>query len=71
MWTWPPVNSASIRSRAIMTSSAAFGMPPSPRREEIAPVLLALVDGVCAGETGGLGRATPIRDARTGEVVRD
>ena len=33
-------------------------------------VLLALIDGVCEGETGGERAPTPIRDARTGEVLR-
>ncbi len=40
-------------------------------RAALSLALLALVDGVCEGETGGLPSRTPIRDARTGAVVRD
>ena len=55
----------------VSTSANLSGAPPQRRREDLAPALLALVDGVCGGETGGLAAPTPIRDARTGAVLRD
>ncbi|MFQ6313091.1 tRNA threonylcarbamoyladenosine biosynthesis protein RimN, partial [Lysobacter capsici] len=39
-------------------------------REQLDRALLALADGMCAGETGGLSAPTPIRVAATGEVLR-
>lgn len=54
----------------VSTSANLGGEPPAFGREELAPALLALVDGVCEGETGGLAAPTAIRDARTGEVIR-
>ena len=54
----------------VSTSANLTGEPPAFRRDELSPALLALVDGVCEGETGGLAAPTAIRDARTGEVIR-
>jgi L-threonylcarbamoyladenylate synthase len=55
----------------VSTSANLTGEPPAFRREALSPALLALVDGVCEGETGGLAAPTAIRDARTGEVLRE
>lgn len=54
----------------VSTSANLAGEPPAFRREALAPALIALVDGVCEGETGGLASPTPIRDALTGAVLR-
>lgn len=34
------------------------------------PALRDALDGIVAGDTGGLERPTPIRDARTGDALR-
>lgn len=54
----------------VSTSANLSGQPPAFRREQLDPGLLAQVDGVCEGETGGLGAPTAIRDALTGAVLR-
>lgn len=54
----------------VSTSANPAGAPPARRRDELDPHLLAGVDGILAGETGGLERPTPIRDALSGEVLR-
>jgi L-threonylcarbamoyladenylate synthase len=55
----------------VSTSANLTGEPPARTRDELSPALLALVDGVCEGETGGLAAPTTIRDARSGDVLRD
>ncbi|MFZ5656508.1 MAG: L-threonylcarbamoyladenylate synthase [Pseudomonadota bacterium] len=55
----------------VSTSANLTGEPPAFARDELSPALLALVDGVCEGEVGGLAAPTAIRDARTGEVLRE
>lgn len=55
----------------VSTSANLSGQPASLRREDLDPVLLARLDGVTEGETGGLPRATPIRDALSGQQLRD
>jgi len=55
----------------VSTSANLSGEPPARRRDDLAPALLALIDGVCEGETGGLATPTPIRDARSGAALRD
>jgi L-threonylcarbamoyladenylate synthase len=55
----------------VSTSANLSGQPAPLQRAELDPLLLARVDGVSEGETGGLPRATPIRDARTGQQLRD
>ncbi len=56
----------------LVSTSANFAGEPAVRaREALDPQLLARLDGVLAGETGGLDRPTPIRDARTGASLRD
>lgn len=54
----------------VSTSANRSGEPPVFRREQLDPALLAAIDGVCAGETGGLSSPTAIRDARSGAQLR-
>jgi L-threonylcarbamoyladenylate synthase len=54
----------------VSTSANRAGAPPAFARAALDPALLALLDGVCEGETGGLAAPTAIRDARTGDVLR-
>jgi L-threonylcarbamoyladenylate synthase len=54
----------------VSTSANRSGAPPPRRREDLDPVILAGVAGVQEGETGGLAQPTPIRDARSGDVLR-
>jgi L-threonylcarbamoyladenylate synthase len=56
---------------ALVSTSANLSGRPAPRhRGELDPALLRLLDGVTEGETGGLSRPTPIRDARSGAELR-
>ena len=54
----------------VSTSANLAGEPPAFTREALDPRVLALLDGVTEGETGGLGSPTAIRDARTGVQIR-
>jgi L-threonylcarbamoyladenylate synthase len=54
----------------VSTSANLAGEPPAFERSALSPALLALIDGVCEGETGGLAAPTAIRDAATGDVLR-
>ena len=54
----------------VSTSANLGGMPPAFHRGELDPALLARLDAVCQGETGGLSAPSAIRDARSGEVLR-
>jgi len=54
----------------ISTSANRAGEPPAFDCGQLDPALLALLDGVCEGETAGLAAPTPIRDALTGAVLR-
>lgn len=54
----------------VSTSANRAGEPPPRQRDQLDPRILAGVDGWLPGETGGLDRPTPIRDARTGELLR-
>ena len=54
----------------VSTSANRAGEPPAFRRDALDPALLAQLDGVTEGETGGLEAPTPIRDALTGAVLR-
>jgi L-threonylcarbamoyladenylate synthase len=54
----------------VSTSANRAGEAPAFHRDALDPVLLALLDGVSEGETGGLAAPTAIRDARTGAVLR-
>lgn len=55
----------------VSTSANAAGAPAPRSLAEADPGLLAAVDAVLEGETGGLARPTPIRDARSGAGLRD
>ena len=56
---------------ALVSTSANIASEPAPRtRAELDPRILAGVDAICDGETGGLAQATPIRDARDGRQLR-
>ncbi len=55
----------------LVSTSANLSGDPAPRtRDGLDPAVLALVDGVLSGETGGLSRPTPIRDAISGAELR-
>jgi len=54
----------------VSTSANLAGAPPAFRREALDPMLLAQLDGIVAGETGGLAAPTAIREAHTGAVLR-
>jgi len=54
----------------VSTSANRAGQPAAFTRETLDPVVLAGVDGLVAGETGGLGAPTAIRDALTGAAIR-
>ena len=52
------------------TSANAAGAPPPYSRDRLDSGLVADLDGVLAGETGGASAPSTIRDARTGQVLR-
>jgi len=54
----------------VSTSANLAGEPPARTRAELDPRLLALLDGLIDGQTGGLAQPTPIRDALSGQVLR-
>ena len=54
----------------VSTSANLAGQPAPSRREELDPALLADIDGVCVGETGGRTGPSVIRDALRGDVLR-
>ncbi|HJW45890.1 MAG TPA: Sua5/YciO/YrdC/YwlC family protein [Lysobacter sp.] len=54
----------------VSTSANLSGQPPAFVRDHLDPVLLARLDGVSSGETGGLAAPTVIRDAATGATLR-
>ena len=54
----------------VSTSANLAGAPAALARAQLDAAVLALVDAVCEGETGGLAAPTAIRDARTGDVLR-
>ena len=54
----------------VSTSANLAGEPPAFTRAQLDPSLLARLDGVSIGETGGLAAPTAIRDAITGTTLR-
>ena len=54
----------------VSTSANRAGMPAAPSFAALDPAIVAGVDAVLEGETGGLERPSVIRDARTGAVLR-
>ncbi len=55
----------------VSTSANRAGEPSASQQEALDPALLQELDGVLEGETGGLKRPTPIRDAATGVAMRE
>ena len=54
----------------VSTSANLSGQPPAYARGELAPELLARIDALAPGETGGQAAPSTIRDARSGAVLR-
>lgn len=54
----------------VSTSANPAGAPPPTGLQAFDPGLLAALDGIVDGPTGGLGRPTDIRDASTGATLR-
>lgn len=54
----------------VSTSANRAGQPAAFAREMLDAAVLEGVDGLVAGETGGLGAPTAIRDALTGAAIR-
>ncbi|NUS39170.1 MAG: tRNA threonylcarbamoyladenosine biosynthesis protein RimN [Lysobacter sp.] len=54
----------------VSTSANLAGAPPAFSRDALDAAVVALCDGVCGGETGGLTAPTAIVDARTGTQLR-
>ena len=54
----------------VSTSANRGGEPPAYTRGELDPLLDDAIDGIVAGETGGLAQPTPIRVALDGSVLR-
>ncbi len=55
----------------VSTSANLSGQPSVSRHEDLDPALLIRVDALVPGHTGGLARPTAIRDALTGQSLRD
>lgn len=55
----------------VSTSANRAGGEPARDAEAVATLFGDGVDAIVAGAVGGLARPTPIRDGRTGHVVRD
>jgi L-threonylcarbamoyladenylate synthase len=54
----------------VSTSANRAGMPAATAFDALDPAVIAGVDAVLEGETGGLERPSAIRDARSGTVLR-
>ncbi len=54
----------------VSTSANLSGQPAPQDRAGLDPALLARLDGISGGETGGRDRPSSIRDARTGQPLR-
>ncbi|MCC8553041.1 Sua5/YciO/YrdC/YwlC family protein [Xanthomonas hortorum] len=55
----------------VSTSANLAGEPPARSRQALDPALLVSIDGVVDGEVGTLAQPTQIRDARSGQILRD
>ncbi|MGS0502256.1 Sua5/YciO/YrdC/YwlC family protein [Xanthomonas oryzae] len=55
----------------VSTSANLAGEPPARGHAALDPALLATIDGVVDGEVGALAQPTRIRDARSGQILRD
>lgn len=54
----------------VSTSANVAGAPPPRTLDAFDDALLAGIDAIVPGDTGGLDRPTDIRDARTGKAIR-
>ena len=54
----------------VSTSANRTGVDAPTQRSGLDPEIMALIDGVLDGQTGGLLQPTPIRDARSGAILR-
>lgn len=54
----------------VSTSANLAGQAPAFAHRELDPMLLARIDALVPGETGGQGAPSIIRDARTGTILR-
>ena len=54
----------------VSTSANLAGEPPPRQRDDLDPRVRYLLDGLVDGDTGGLERPTPIRDAHSGHPLR-
>jgi L-threonylcarbamoyladenylate synthase len=54
----------------VSTSANLAGQPPPRQRADLDARVLAAIDGVVDGSTGGLERPTPIREAHSGHPLR-
>lgn len=61
---------AAFGGAVVSTSANRAGLAPAFDEPALDPDLLSQVDAVVAGATGGLAAPTPIRDARSGDVLR-
>lgn len=61
---------AAFGGALVSTSANPAGAPPPRALEALDPALLAALDGVVPGATGGLDRPTTIRDAASGLELR-
>lgn len=61
---------AAFGAPLVSTSANLAGAPPAFSRDALDPAVVALCDGVCSGDTGGLGAPTAIVDAATGAQLR-
>ena len=59
-----------IGGAIVSTSANRAGMPAASTFAELDPAVVAGVDAVLEGDTGGLARPSAIRDARSGAVLR-
>ncbi|MCE4361664.1 Sua5/YciO/YrdC/YwlC family protein [Xanthomonas hortorum] len=55
----------------VSTSANLAGEPPARSRQALDSALLVSIDGVVDGEVGTLAQPTQIRDARSGQILRD
>lgn len=61
---------AALGGPLVSTSANIGGQPPAFRRDALDPTLLAAIDAVAPGETGGLAAPTAIRDALSDARLR-
>ena len=61
---------AAVGGPLVSTSANRAGAAPARTLAELDPALLAQLDGVLNGETGGLDAPTTIRDAASGSLLR-